>query len=57
VYTKSTVAMAIAQEVLRITPAVKLLTRRVTEDIVLGDIVVPAGTDVGMAPRKVRIPY
>jgi hypothetical protein len=55
VYTKSAVAMAIAQEVLRVTPPVKLLTRRVTEDIVLGDIAVPAGTDVGMAPRKVRI--
>jgi hypothetical protein len=54
VLTKSAVAMAVAQEVLRITPPVRVLYRRATEDIVLGDIAVPAGTDIMMAPRKVR---
>jgi cytochrome P450 len=53
VLTKSAVAMAVAQEVLRITPPVRVLYRRTTEDIVLGDIAVPAGTDIMMAPRKV----
>jgi cytochrome P450 len=45
--------MAVAQEVLRLTPAVKVLYRRALEDIVVGDIAVPAGTDIMMAVRKV----
>jgi cytochrome P450 len=54
VLTKSAVAMAVAQEVLRLTPPVRVIYRRATEDIVLGDIAVPAGTKILMAPRKVR---
>ena len=45
----SSVAFACAQESLRLDPALKISYRYATEDTTMGDLVVPAGTRLGLA--------
>ena len=45
--------MAVAQETLRIKPPLKILFRRTTADITVGDVEVPSNTDIAMCARKV----
>lgn len=56
VFSRSAVALACAQETLRLRPPVKLLFRRTTKDVTIGDVAVPKNTDIGMSARKVREP-
>ena len=53
VVSTSPVALAIAQETMRVKPPFKILSRRTTKDIAIGDIAVPKDTVIFMCPRKV----
>lgn len=52
VYSRSAVALAVAQETLRLTPPIRVLFRKSVKDMTIGDIAVPEGTLIMMAPRK-----
>jgi hypothetical protein len=54
VLSKSAVAVAFAQEMLRLRPAVKFLFRRAMADVTIGDVAIPAGTQVAVSVRQVR---
>lgn len=55
VLTSSAVALAVTQEVLRLTPPMKVTYRRTMKDLTIGNIDVPEGTDLMLAPRQVSI--
>lgn len=47
-------ALAVAQEALRVKPLASVIFRQTTEDISIGDVAVPEGTVIAMCPIKVR---
>ena len=51
---RSAVALAVLQEVVRIRPPIKVLYRLTTKDLAIGDIAVPKDTLIVLCPNKVR---
>jgi cytochrome P450 len=54
VLSRSAVATAVVQELLRLEPSVKLIFRKALEDVVLGDVFLPNGTSAVFSMREVR---
>ena len=50
---RSNIAVACAQEAMRLKPPLKLLFRTADEDTSCGDVAVPKGTTVALAVRQV----
>lgn len=51
---RSAVALAIVQEVIRLHPPVMVQFRLTTKDLVIDDMAVPEGTLIVLCPKKVR---
>ena len=56
VLSRSNVAMAIAQESNRIRPSVKVVHRKANQDTTVGNVQVPADTQIAVAVGAVRFP-
>ena len=54
VVSRSNIAVACAQEAMRLKPPLKLLFRTADEDTSCGDVAVPKGTTVALAIRQVN---
>ena len=54
VISRSAVALAVAQECMRVKPMAGVLLRWTTEDVTIGNLAIPKDTKIALCPNKVR---